>query len=76
MFAFALWDELKQFLLLARIASASNPYTTRTDKALLFASEISHFWQIHRWRAGSTLTRLTVFDLLLPPGNETLFRNL
>lgn len=78
MFAFALWDERKQLLLLARDRVGVKPlYYTNTGKAFLFASEIKSLI------ADPTVTRnvnLAAIDRFLTyyylPGNETLLEGI
>jgi asparagine synthase (glutamine-hydrolysing) len=75
MFAFALWDERKKLLLLARDRVGIKPlYYTNTGKAVVFASEIKSLL------ADPTVVRrinLCAVDRFLTyhylPGNETLF---
>jgi asparagine synthase (glutamine-hydrolysing) len=78
MFAFAIWDEHKQLLLIARDRVGIKPlYYTNTGKELLFASEIKSLL------VDSSVTRrinphgidrfLTYYYL---PGNDTLFENI
>ncbi len=78
MFAFALWDERKQTLLLARDRVGIKPlYYVRTEKSFLFASEIKALL------ADSSVSReinLPAIDRFITyyylPGTETLFRHI
>lgn len=78
MFAFALWDERKQFLLLARDRVGIKPlYFTNSGRSFLFASEIKSLL------ADSSVSRqvnLRAIDRFLTyhylPGNETLFEQI
>ena len=78
MFAFALWDEQKQMLFLARDRVGIKPlYYTETGKAVLFASEIKSFLAdpsvVFRMSARAIDRFLTYYYL---PGNETLFEGI
>lgn len=78
MFAFAIWDQRKQVLFLARDRIGIKPlYYVNTGKALLFGSEIKSLL------ADPTVPRevnLRAIDRFLTyyylPGNETLFRGI
>lgn len=78
MFAFALWDEHRQRLLLARDRVGVKPlYYTDTGKALIFASEIKSLLadpQVERRISERALDRFLTYYYL--PGNETLFRGI
>lgn len=75
MFAFALWDERKQSLLLARDRVGIKPlYYTNTGKAFLFASEIKSLLadpSVKRSINYCAIDRFLTYGYL--PGNETLF---
>jgi asparagine synthase (glutamine-hydrolysing) len=78
MFAFAIWDELKQVLLLARDRVGIKPlYYTQTGKAFLFASEIKSLLVDSsvecRMNARAIDRFLTYYYL---PGNETIFEKI
>lgn len=78
MFAFAIWDEHKQMLLLARDRVGIKPlYYTNTGTALLFASEIKSLLidpsSTKRISANSIDRFLTYYYL---PGSDTLFENI
>ncbi len=78
MFAFSLWDERKQFLLIARDRVGIKPlYYTNTGRALVFASEMKALL------ADPTVVRRTnvwAIDRFLTygylPGNETLLEGI
>ena len=75
MFAFALWDERQQRLLLARDRVGVKPlYYTNTGKALVFASEIKSLLvdrEVNRRVSPQAVDRFVTYYYL--PGNETLF---
>src|ERR1700674_5382912 len=75
MFAFALWDERRQRLLLARDRVGVKPlYYTNTGKALLFASELKSLLadpDVDRRVNPHAIDRFLTYYYL--PGNETLF---
>ena len=78
MFAFAIWDERKRTLLLARDRVGIKPlYYTDTGKAFLFASEIKSLLAdpsvVCRMSARAIDRFLTYYYL---PGNETLFEGI
>lgn len=78
MFAYAIWDERKKTLLLARDRVGIKPlYYTNTGKALLFASEIK---AILADKSENRLINHRAIDLFLTyyylPGNETLLRGI
>jgi asparagine synthase (glutamine-hydrolysing) len=78
MFAFALWDERKQLLLLARDRVGIKPlYYTNTGSAFLFASEIKSLLAdpsvVRRINLQAIDRFLTYYYL---PGNETLFEGI
>jgi asparagine synthase (glutamine-hydrolysing) len=78
MFAFALWDERKQMLLLARDRVGIKPlYYTTTGRAFLFASEIKSLLVdtsvVSRISARGIDRFLTYYYM---PGNETLFEGI
>lgn len=78
MFAFAIWDDRKQKLLLARDRVGIKPlYYTNTGTALLFASEIKSLLAdtsvARKMNAHSVDLFLTYYYL---PGDETLFENI
>jgi len=78
MFAFALWDERRQRLLLARDRVGVKPlYYADTGKALIFASEIKSLLAdpaIERRVGARALDRFLTYYYL--PGNETLFEGI
>ena len=78
MFAFALWDERRQRLLLARDRVGVKPlYYTNTGKSLIFASEIKSLLvdpDIDRRVNPQALDRFLTYYYL--PGNETLFEGI
>lgn len=78
MFAFAIWDERKQSLFLARDRVGIKPlYYTHTGKALLFASEIKSLLQDPTARRDvnpRAIDRFLTYYYL--PGNETLFKDI
>lgn len=78
MFAFALWDERKRLLLLARDRVGIKPlYYTNTGKALLFASEIKSLLadpSVARTINPRGIDRFLTYYYL--PGNETLFEGI
>jgi asparagine synthase (glutamine-hydrolysing) len=78
MFAFALWDEHKQFLLLARDRVGIKPlYYTNTGRALVFASEIKSLLadpSVGRRINPCAIDRFLTYYYL--PGNETLFEGI
>ncbi|MGZ8171700.1 MULTISPECIES: asparagine synthase (glutamine-hydrolyzing) [Methylobacter] len=75
MFAFALWDERKQRLLLARDRVGVKPlYYTNTGKSLIFASEIKSLLvdpDVERRVNPHAIDRFLTYYYL--PGNESLF---
>lgn len=78
MFAFALWDERKRLLLLARDRVGIKPlYYTNTGKALLFASEIKSLLadpSVVRTINLRGIDRFLTYYYM--PGNETLFEGI
>ena len=78
MFAFALWDERKQLLLLARDRVGIKPlYYINTGKALVFASEIKSLLvdpSIERRVNPLAIDRFLTYYYL--PGGETLFEGI
>jgi len=78
MFSFALWDERKRLLLLARDRVGIKPlYYTNTGKALLFASEIKSLLvdaSVERTINLRGLDRFLTYYYM--PGNETLFEGI
>ncbi|MDN5941345.1 MAG: asparagine synthase (glutamine-hydrolyzing) [Nitrospira sp.] len=78
MFAFALWDERKQFLLLARDRVGIKPlYYVNTGKALVFGSEIKSLLvdpSVERRINPRAIDRFLTYYYL--PGNETLFEGI
>jgi asparagine synthase (glutamine-hydrolysing) len=78
MFAFALWDEKKKTLLLARDRVGIKPlYYSLTDKAIVFASEIKAILAdpaISRELAPGIIDRFLSF--LYVPGEETLLKGI
>jgi asparagine synthase (glutamine-hydrolysing) len=78
MFAFAIWDENKQKLFLARDRVGIKPlYYTNTGTALLFASEIKSLLvdtSVVRKISTNGIDRFLTYYYL--PGNETLFENI
>lgn len=78
MFAFALWDERKQALLLARDRVGVKPlYYVNTGKAVLFASEIKSLLvdpSVERRINPRAIDRFLTYYYL--PGNETLFEGI
>lgn len=78
MFAFALWDERRQHLLLARDRVGIKPlYYADTGKSLVFASEIKSLLAdptVGREVSPSAIDRFLTYYYL--PGNETLFEGI
>ncbi|MBI5584177.1 MAG: asparagine synthase (glutamine-hydrolyzing) [Deltaproteobacteria bacterium] len=78
MFAFALWDERKQLLLLARDRVGIKPlYYIQTDRALLFASEVKSLLVDPTVRPGidpGAIDRFLTYYYL--PGSETLWKGI
>ena len=78
MFAFALWDERKQLLLLARDPVGIKPlYYTNTTKSLIFASEIKSILvdrSVERHINPKAIDRFLTYYYL--PGNETLINGI
>lgn len=78
MFAFALWDERKQFLLLARDRVGIKPlYYVNTGKALVFGSEIKSLLvdpSVERRINPRAIDRFLTYYYL--PGEETLFEGI
>jgi asparagine synthase (glutamine-hydrolysing) len=78
MFAFAIWDEKKQQLLLARDRVGIKPlYYYLTDKALLFASEMKAILQdssVHRDINYPIIDRFLTYYYV--PGAETMIKGL
>ena len=78
MFAFALWDERQQRLLLARDRVGVKPlYYINTGKSLIFASEIKSLLvdpDIDRRINPQAIDRFLTYYYL--PGNETLFEGI
>ena len=78
MFAFALWDERRQRLLLARDRVGVKPlYYCNTGDAVLFASEIKSLLvdpAVARRVSPRTIDRFITYYYL--PGNETLFEGI
>ena len=77
MFAFAIWDEKRKTLLLARDRVGIKPlYYSLSDRSLVFASEIKAILAdscVDRSVAPEIIDRFLTFLYL--PGEETLFRN-
>lgn len=78
MFAFALWDERTQTLLLARDRLGIKPlYYVNTGKSFLFASEIKALLadaSVSRELNVQAIDRFVTYYYV--PGNETLFRHI
>ena len=78
MFAFAIWDDKKKVLLLARDRVGIKPlYYWKTDKSLIFASEIKAIMadaEVKREVDPAMIDRFLSFYFL--PGEETLLRNI
>lgn len=78
MFAFALWDERQQHLLLARDRVGVKPlYYTNTGKSLIFASEIKSILadpDVGRRVNPRAIDRFITYNYL--PGNETPFEGI
>lgn len=78
MFSFALWDERKQFLLLARDRVGIKPlYYVNTGKALVFGSEIKSLLvdpTVERKVNPRAIDRFLTYYYL--PGEETLFEGI
>lgn len=78
MFAFALWDERKQFLLLARDRVGIKPlYYVNTGSALVFGSEIKSLLMdptVERRINRRSIDRFLTYYYL--PGEETLFEGI
>lgn len=78
MFAFALWDEKKQLLLIARDRVGIKPlYYTNTGKSLLFGSEIKSLiadQSVSRDVNPRAIDRFFTYGYL--PGNETLLEGI
>lgn len=77
MFAFAIWDEKRKTVLLARDRVGIKPlYYSLSDRSLVFASEIKAILadsSVDRSVAHEIIDRFLTFLYL--PGEETLFRN-
>ncbi len=75
MFAFAIWDDRKRALLVARDRVGIKPlYYTNTGRALLFASEIKALLADHSVERRINLRAIDRFlTYYYLPGNETLF---
>ena len=78
MFAFAIWDENRQQLFLARDRVGIKPlYFTDTGDALLFASEIKSILQDPTVSRDLNLTNIDNFlTYLYTPGSQTMIRNI
>jgi len=78
MFAFAIWDERKKMLLLARDSVGVKPlYYINTGKAFLFASEIKSLLEDSSVKRNVNYSAIDRFlTYLYLPGNETLFKNI
>jgi len=78
MFAYALWDEKKRTLFLARDRVGIKPlYYTMTGESLLFASEIKAILADPAYRAEVSLAGLDRFlTFLYSPGEATLFEGI
>jgi asparagine synthase (glutamine-hydrolysing) len=78
MFAFALWDDRKQLLLLARDRVGIKPlYYTNTGKSLLFGSEIKSLLSdasVFRSINPRAIDRFFTYGYM--PGNETLLQGI
>jgi asparagine synthase (glutamine-hydrolysing) len=78
MFSFALWDERKRLLLLARDQVGIKPlYYTNTGKAFLFASEIKSLLadpSVERAIHPGGIDRFLTYHYM--PGKETLFKGI
>lgn len=78
MFAFAIWDERKRILLLARDRTGIKPlYYTLTRQAFLFASEIKSLLvdpSVECRLSARAINRFLTYYYL--PGNETLFEGI
>jgi asparagine synthase (glutamine-hydrolysing) len=78
MFSFALWDERKRLLLLARDPVGIKPlYYTNTGKAFLFASEIKSLLadpSVERAIHPDGIDRFLTYHYM--PGKETLFKGI
>ncbi|HOW35771.1 MAG TPA: asparagine synthase (glutamine-hydrolyzing) [Candidatus Omnitrophota bacterium] len=81
MFAFCLWDKKENKLVLARDAIGIKPlYFLRTDKILVFASEIKAFLQLPKKLYTPTISRLAAQTLLtfsiIPQDNLTILEGI
>lgn len=78
MFAFAIWDEGKESLFLARDRVGIKPlYYWRSDKSLIFASEIKAILadpEVQPEVVSGMIDRFLTFSFV--PGEETLLRNI
>jgi asparagine synthase (glutamine-hydrolysing) len=78
MFAFAIWDDRKKLLLLARDRVGIKPlYYTNTSKSLIFASEIKSILvdrSVKRDINPKAIDRFLTYNYL--PGNETLMNGI
>jgi len=78
MFAFAIWDERKKLLFLARDRVGIKPlYYVNTGKSLLFGSEIKSLLvdpSVQREVSPRSIDRFLTYYYL--PGNETLFKDI
>ncbi len=78
MFGFAIWDQRKRKLLLARDRTGIKPlYYGVTGKTLVFGSEMKALLvdpEIKREVETSTIDRFLTFDYV--PGDDTLFKNI
>jgi asparagine synthase (glutamine-hydrolysing) len=77
MFAFAVWDQVRQRLLLARDRLGKKPlHFVRTRSAFVFASEIKSLLAHPDFAATVDATRVPAFlTYRYLPGTETLFKN-
>ncbi len=77
MFAFAIWDDPNELLLLARDRVGIKPlYYSLTDNAIVFASEMKAILADPSFRAAINPRAIDTFlTFLYTPGQETLFKN-
>lgn len=77
MFAYALWDETRERLVLARDRIGIKPlYYTKVGNRLVFASELKAFFMVPGFAADLNLSAINQFLAhLYIPGPETIYRD-